>query len=341
MKFNSTSKNPNANLESKKVKYNQTTGLFSNADRTIAFQSYEDANRYNNSLDETPGETPMQDTLKNIRKPLKDKSTGVKYKNAFERNEEVRKERLNRAWGINQHPAEKYYDDKMKEIDKKGKSYLAKHLKKTTPKVRQETSLERIERIGYEYSSDATLKKPAHMNNPNIVTYENWGQRPKPFKHEDKSTYPSDMDQRQKMNTWDMLVESAKMDPKDENSKDTKRMLMKQYYNKDQRSYMNDSELKLIGKHKSQLETPKPIIENPTLVFEPLLKPVPVPRPEPEVSVEEIIQQKSGITPGISKDLLQLNADIAKNIEYVMGKKEEKSESENEQKQINKEETYD
>ena len=31
----------------------------------------------------------------------------VKYKNAFERNEEVRKERLNKAWNINQHPAEK------------------------------------------------------------------------------------------------------------------------------------------------------------------------------------------------------------------------------------------
>ena len=167
MKFNSTSKNPNANLESKKVKYNQTTGLFSNPDRTIAFQSYEDANRYNKSLDETPGKTPMQDALKNIiRKPLKDGSTGVKYKNAFERNEEVRKERLNKAWGINQHPAEKYYDNKMKEIDKKGTSYLAKHLKKPTPKVRQETSLERIERFGYENSSDATLKKPAHMNNP-------------------------------------------------------------------------------------------------------------------------------------------------------------------------------
>ena len=29
-----------------------------------------------------------------------------------------------------QHPAEKYYDDKMKEIDKKGTSYLSKHLKK-------------------------------------------------------------------------------------------------------------------------------------------------------------------------------------------------------------------
>ena len=57
----------------------------------------------------------------------------VKYKNAFERNEEVRKERLNRAWGIDQHPAEKYYEDRMNEIDKKGKSYLVKHLNKINP----------------------------------------------------------------------------------------------------------------------------------------------------------------------------------------------------------------
>ena len=309
MKFNSTSKNPNANLESKKVKYNQTTGLFTNPDRTIAFKSYEDANRYNMSLGGTPGvkpsETPMQDALKNIRKPLKDGSKGVQYKDVFQRNEERRKEQL----------------------------------KKPTPKVRQETSLERIERFGYENSSDATLKKPAHMNNPNIVTYENWGQRPKPFKNEDKSTYPSDLDQRQKMNTWDMLVESARMDPKDENSKDTRKMIMKDYYNKDMKQYLGDDELKLIGKHKSQLEKPKPVIENPNLSFVPLIKPVRT--PEPEVSVEEVIRQKTRITPGISEDLVKLNADIAKNIEYVLGKKSESQESENEEKQINKEETYD
>ena len=311
MKFNSTSKNPNANLESKKVKYNQTTGIFSNPDRTIAFQSYEDANRYNKSLDETPGKTPMQDTLKNIiGKPLKDKPTGVKYKNAFERNEEVRKERLNKAWGIS----------------------------KVKPKVRQETSLERIERINYEFG-DATLKKPAHMNNNNIVTFENWGQRPKPFNHQERDTYPSDKDQQQKMNTWDMLVESAKMDPKDENSKDTKRMLMKQYYNKKGlgREYMNDSELKLIGKHKSQLEKPKPIIDVSS--FGPLIKPH-RPSPEPEVNINEVIEENSRMKPGISEDLVKLNADIAKNIKYVLGEKEESQESENEKK-LNKEETYD
>jgi len=44
--------------------------------------------------------------------------------------------------------------------------------------------------------------------------------------------------------------------------------------------------------------------------------------------------------PGISEDLVKLNADIAKNIKYVLGEKEESQESENE-KQLNKEETYD
>ena len=39
----------------------------------------------------------------------------VKYKNAFERNEEVRKERLNRAWGINQHPAENKLELQLKD----------------------------------------------------------------------------------------------------------------------------------------------------------------------------------------------------------------------------------
>ena len=67
----------------------------------------------------------------------------------------------------------------------------------------------------------------------------------------------------------------------------------------------------------------------------------PPPTPEPEVSVEEIINQKSGIEPGISEDLVRLNADIAKNIEYVLGEKKESQKEANEKKQLNKEETYD
>jgi hypothetical protein len=291
------------------VQYNQTTGLFTNPDRTIAFKSYEDANRYNMSLGGTPGvkpsETPMQDTLKNIRKPLKDKPKGVQYKDVFQRNEERRKEQLNKAWGIEK------------------------------PKLRQETSLERIHRIGYEHSSDANLKKPEHMSNPNIIKWENWKQPPRKFDSQDKTTYPSDVDQRERMSTWDLYVEKARKFPGDEDSKDTRRMLMKQYYNKDQRGDMTDKELKIIGKHKSQLEKPKPIIDVSS--FEPLIKPH-RPSPEPEVSIDEVIKEKAGIEPGISKDLLQLNADINKNIKYVLGEKAESQESENEENKSNIEE---
>ena len=309
MKFNSTSKNPRADLKNKMVQYNQTTGLFTNPDRTIAFKSYEDANRYNITLGGTPGvkpsETPMQDTLKNIRKPLKDKPKGVQYKDVFQRNEERRKEQLNKAWGIEK------------------------------PKLRQETSLERIHRIGYEHSSDANLKKPEHMSNPNIIKWENWKQPPRKFDSQDKTTYPSDVDQRERMSTWDLYVEKARKFPGDEDSKDTRRMLMKQYYNKDQRGDMTDKELKIIGKHKSQLEKPKPIIDVSS--FEPLIKPH-RPSPEPEVSIDEVIKEKAGIEPGISKDLLQLNADINKNIKYVLGEKAESQESENEENKSNIEE---
>ena len=309
MKFNSTSKNPRADLKNKMVQYNQTTGLFTNPDRTIAFKSYEDANRYNMSLGGTPGvkpsETPMQDTLKNIRKPLKDKSTGVQYKDSIQRAEEMRKERLNKAWGINK------------------------------PKLRQETSLERIHRIGYEHSSDATLKKPEHMSNPNIIKWENWKQPPRKFDSQDKTTYPSDVDQRERMSTWDLYVEKARKFPGDEDSKDTRRMLMKQYYNKDQRGDMTDKELKIIGKHKSQLEKPKPIIDVSS--FEPLIKPH-RPSPEPEVNINEVIRDRASMKPGINKELLQLNADINKNIKYVLGEKAESQESVSEENKSNIEE---
>ena len=307
MKFNSTSKNPRADIKNKLVQYNQTTGLFTNPDRTIAFKTYEDADRYNKSLGGTtqrtpgvkPSETPFQDTLKNIQK----KPTGVQYKNSLERAEEERKERLNRAWGINK--------------------------KNPTPKVRQETMTERIERINYEYG-DTTVPKPKHYDNPYIVDHENWKQQPRKFDSQDKTTYPSDRDQKQRMSTWDILVEKARLDPKDPNSKDTKRMVMKQYYNKDQRKWMGDNELKLIGKHKSQLEKPKPIIENPTLSLTPPIwkREEPVSN-EPEINIEDVIKEKTRMKPGLNEDLVKLQSDINKNIEYVLGpgKKEEKSES--------------
>jgi len=64
---------------------------------------------------------------------------------------------------------------------------------------RQETSLERIERILYEHG-EANAKKPKHYNNSNIIAYENWQQEPKKFDNNDPSSFPSDRDQQQRLN---------------------------------------------------------------------------------------------------------------------------------------------
>ena len=54
---------------------------------------------------------------------------------------------------------------------------------------------ERLQRMIYTYDSPPAMKKPAHMDNPNIIDYENLGKKPKPFNNNDPSTYPSDRDQ--------------------------------------------------------------------------------------------------------------------------------------------------
>ena len=45
-------------------------------------------------------------------------------------------------------------------------------IKKTKPKVRQETMPERIERVVYQYDSPKGMKQPKHMDNKNIKTFE-------------------------------------------------------------------------------------------------------------------------------------------------------------------------
>ena len=94
------------------------------------------------------------------------------------------------------------------------------------PLPRKENLSERIERITYEHG-EAGMKKPAHYDNPNIVDDENWKQRPRPFDNTDSSTFPSDRDQRQRMSTWDMLMESAKTNPKER--RDLKNIIWEDY----------------------------------------------------------------------------------------------------------------
>jgi hypothetical protein len=103
----------------------------------------------------------------------------------------------------------------------------------------------------YQYDSPAGMKKPAHMDNPNIIDDENWAQRPKQFSNEDKSTYPSDRDQRQRISSWDAILKTSKGNR--EEMKQVRDTLNRAY--KTMPSSLSQTELKIIGRDKK----PEPV----------------------------------------------------------------------------------
>tara|TARA_R110002167_G_scaffold151427_3_gene345386 strand:- start:1695 stop:2579 length:885 start_codon:yes stop_codon:yes gene_type:complete len=151
---------------------------------------------------------------------------------------------------------------------------------KQKPKPRVETVLERIDRVQYEYGDSD--KKPAHYNDPNIVDYENYKQPPRAFNSDDKSTYPSDRNQKQRLSTWDAMVQTAKTP---EEKREIREVLHRDY-KKSKGANMSDKELRMIGKHPDQLkELIKPIV-TPT--------PAPyVPPAQPKIPLEEIIRRNA------------------------------------------------
>ena len=172
----------------------------------------------------------------------------------------------------------KYFQKLVKEDEKQFENILNK-----MQKPRKETMSERIERITYQYDSPAGMKKPAHMDNPNIISDENWGQRPKQFSNSDSSTYPSDMDQRQRLNGWEAILETSKGNK--EEMKQVRDTLNRAY--KSNPSSLTQTELKIIGRGKQ----PEPIkIDTSGLdrflrvrkeAAEILNKPVPIPKVQP------------------------------------------------------------
>ena len=203
---------------------------------------------------------------------------------------------------------------------------------KVQPKVRQETMLERIASVQYMYGDSKV--KPAHYDNPNIVSAENWKKKPEKWDgHQNFSK-----DQKQQMSSWDEHLNIAKKPKSPEERRealDTKRMLMQTYNNPKLKNTLAEDELKLINKHKSQL-TPKvtPVV-TPGL---PLRKAF---RPSPPVDVNQFINQKNSFKPGLTEDFMALNKEINKNVKYVLGE-DQKEESTNEKyHDNNKEETHD
>ena len=121
-------------------------------------------------------------------------------------------------------------------------------------KVRQEDMQERLERLLYEYEDGP---KPKHYDDPNIIDHENFKQRPVPFNNNDSSTFPSNRNQRQRMNTWDLMLETAKGNPKE--MKEIRSVLRDAY--KSNPKNLTTQELKMIGKYKS----PTPVEDKPII----------------------------------------------------------------------------
>ena len=116
-------------------------------------------------------------------------------------------------------------------------------------------------------------------------------QRPKPFKNEDPSSYP--MNQKKSMGQWEAVLEEAK-NPKNRDerisARQTRNIIREKYKDKTQRKYLGDDELKLIGKHPSQLYTSQPI-DIPSVK----IKIPPVQPKEPERPINEIIRERAEV----------------------------------------------
>ena len=120
--------------------------------------------------------------------------------------------------------------------------------------VREERLDERLERLLYEYEDGP---KPKHYDDPRIIDSENFKRRPVPFNNNDSSTFPSNRNQRQRMNTWELMLETAKGNPKE--MKEIRSVLRDAY--KSNPKSLTTQELKMIWQYKS----PKPVEEKPII----------------------------------------------------------------------------
>ena len=109
---------------------------------------------------------------------------------------------------------------------------------------REENLPERLERLLYEYEDGP---KPKHYDDPRIIDSENMKQKPKPFNNNDKSTFPSDRSQRQKMNSWDVILDTTIKSGTPQEKKEMRSYLRDKYNDKDQRKYLSKKELKFIS----------------------------------------------------------------------------------------------
>ena len=211
-----------------------------------------------------------------------------------------------------------------------------------TPKVRpqvkprKETQEEFIMRTLWE-TSDTDMPKPEHMNDMNIVKEENWKKPPEQW----DGYHNLSNDQKQQSVAWNSHLDTARRPRTPEDRRDaldTKRMLIRTYNNPRLKKSMGEDELKIINKHPSQLKAAATEVAEATKAkAETIIRPIY--NPEPVISSKEYIEKNSQLAPGISEELMKLNADIRKNTNYVLGDETERSESRMESNNTNKEET--
>jgi len=87
-------------------------------------------------------------------------------------------------------------------------------------------------------------------NNPNIIDEENYGKRPKPFNNNDPSSYPSDRDQRQRISSWDLILDTTIKSGTAREKKEMRKYLRDKYKDPNQRKYFSEKEKRFISAYK-------------------------------------------------------------------------------------------
>ena len=118
------------------------------------------------------------------------------------------------------------------------------------PIVRKENLDERIQRMVYQYDGKPNDKPPLHYNNPNIIDEENYVKRPKPFNNNDPSSYPSDRDQRQRISSWDLILDTTIKSGTAREKKEMRKYLRDKYKDPNQRKYFSEKEKRFISAYK-------------------------------------------------------------------------------------------
>ena len=118
------------------------------------------------------------------------------------------------------------------------------------PIVRKENLDERIQRMVYQYDGKPNDKPPLHYNNPNIIDEENYGKSPKPFNNNDPSSYPSDRDQRQRISSWDLILDTTIKSGTAREKKEMRKYLRDKYKDPNQRKYFSEKDKRFISAYK-------------------------------------------------------------------------------------------